>query len=144
MKKKLSLLMLIVVVGSVSFFPGCAGTGEIPEPAEIKYDIQGTWTITRIFREGAYSLVIIGTFTGDKKHGTMVPESGISGPYNVGGDDGVQVEFYFSYYENGNKIFEHYRGRFINEDYMSGTGTKSEDIDGHSVNWEFAWGATRN
>lgn len=147
MKKKISVIVLILLLGSgVSlFFAGCAGTGSIPEDPEIKYDIQGQWTISRVFGEGSsYSLEIVGTFTGDKKNGTMVPESGISGIYHVGGEDGVQVEFHFSYYENGNRVFENFQGKFINEDYMKGSGTIVEyinDIPNHRV---LAWGATRN
>ncbi|HLP45360.1 MAG TPA: hypothetical protein VK469_05415 [Candidatus Kapabacteria bacterium] len=146
MKEKLTLLilMLILVVGSSVFFSGCAGTGSIPEPAEIKYDIRGQWTLNRIFSQGAYSLKILGTFSGDKKEGNIVPESGISGIYRVGGNEGVQVEFYFSYYENGNKIFEQYHGHFVDEDNMIGTGTMSEYFDGHPSKQEFAWSAIRN
>lgn len=144
MKEKLTLLilMLILVLVSSAFFSGCAGTGSIPEPAEIKYDIRGQWTINRVFEY--YSLKISGTFTGDKKEGNIVPESGISGIYRVGGNGGVQVEFYYSYYENGNKIFEQYHGHFVDEDNMIGTGKKSGYIDGHPSKQEFAWSAIRN
>lgn len=144
MRKKIFVFVLILFLGSgvLLFSPGCAGIGSIPEDAEIKYDIQGQWTINRIFDR--YTLTISATFTGDKKNGTMVPESGNSGPYNVGGEDGVQVEYYFSYYENGCKITEQYRGRFTNEKFMNGTGIWSEYIDGHYGKREFAWGATRN
>lgn len=130
MRKKLSVFVLILFLGSgvLLFFPGCAGTGSIPEDAEIKYDIQGQWALNRVFKN--YSLKINTTFTGDKKNGTMVPESGISGIYHVGGEDGVQVEFYFSYYEEGNRVFENFRGEFINADSMTGTGSKQEYFEG--------------
>jgi len=146
MRKKLSILVLILVLGSVAslFFSGCAGAGSIPKPPEIKYDIRGQWTLTRILEQGSNSLKIVGTFTGDKERGTVVPESGISGTYNVGGDDGVQVEFHFSYYDNGIKVFENFLGKFINEDYMMGSGTKVEYDNELPFRRNLAWGATRN
>jgi hypothetical protein len=144
MRKKLSVFVLILVLGSVASLisSGCAGAGSIPEPAEIKYDIRGQWTIKRIFDRN--TLTIVATFTGDKNNGAMVPDSDISGIYHVGGNGGIQVEFYFSYYENGNQVFENFQGTFTNEDLMTGTGSKQEYFDGLPFHVEFAWGATRN
>ena len=149
MRKKIQILTLVLIttVSVILFHSGCK-TNRTPEQSEIIYDIRGDWLINRIYSSITGETTtsnIICTFTGSKKNGTAVPESGETGTYNVGGDSGVEVEFFFSYYENGVKISEGYRGRFINEHHMEGTGTKKTEDEQAPFPFQedFAWGAER-
>ncbi len=120
--------------------PGCK-VPRIPEQAEIKYDIQGQWEITSIVA-GKTKLKRVCIFVGTKKSGTVEPVDGESGTYNVGGEFGTAVEFFFLTYDtDGQKVYESYRGNFIDDTYMDGTGayTRQDQRYGNSL----AWGAYR-
>lgn len=132
------ILFSLLLVGL--FHQGCTGS-RIPEQAEIKYDIQGDWEISAI-KSTTYRVNRICTFIGTKKKGTVVPTEGESGTYKAGGEHGTAVEFFFWTYDDDDmKVFENYRGNFINENYLEGTGLfkREEDVYGGGI----AWGAHR-
>jgi hypothetical protein len=124
------------------FHQGCTES-RLPEQAEIKYDIQGEWDILMIEMD-RYKFKRICTFIGTKKRGTVVPTEGESGTYNAGGEHGIAVEFFFwTYYPDGQKVFEYYLGEFIDENYMEGTGRYKGEEEPYPYRTPFAWGAHR-
>jgi hypothetical protein len=132
MNKKIVFFLVIFITGILLWQFGCKGN-RIPPTGEIIYDIRGEWTINRVFG-GVRSSKILCTFSGTKTNGTVTPESGRAGTYKVGGETGIQVEFFFyshEYQPDEEETYEHYRGKFIDENYMEGTGSF------------FAWGAVR-
>ena len=136
----LPLPSLIFLLFFVPFHQGCY-TSRIPEQDEIKYNIVGEWEITMIEAEMFVSKRVC-TFVGTIKKGDAVPAEGVSGTYKVGGQFGVAVEFFFwTYYPDGQKVFEFYRGNFISDDYMEGTGTYKGENELYGT--PIAWGANR-
>ena len=134
-------LTIIIISTLVTLLQTGCHVSRIPEQAEIKYDIQGDWEITSIIYT-RIKVQRVFTFIGAKKKGTIMPPEGISGPYKVGGEKGTAVEFFFwSYDENGAKVYEYYRGNFIDNNYMEGTGTYTEDQQ--HFGGGIAWGAHR-
>jgi len=83
---------------------GC-NVNRIPPTGEIIYDIRGEWTINRVFGD-TYSTRIVCTFTGTETKGTVTPESGRPGTYDVGGETGIQVQFFLFTNEYGEEVFE--------------------------------------
>lgn len=122
------------------FQAGC-NVQRIPEQADIKYDIQGEWEVYRI-EAGMFKVMRNCVFIGTIKTGTTQPSGGDPGVYKVGGEHGVQLEFWFwTYDDKGIKVFESYHGEFRSENHMEGTGKYKgeEDPFGTMV----AWGANK-
>lgn len=124
MRKKLSVLIITLIIGLLVFHVGCK-LNRIPPTGEIIYDIRGEWTIN--FYYGIKSHCV---FTGTKTEGVVTPAVGNSGTYKVGGETGIQVDFYFYTDKNDKTSYINCLGRFHDANYMEGAGSMS-------------WGAVR-
>ncbi len=132
MSKTTTLVLIkLVIIALALFQTGCPGTAEIPPTGDIIYDIRGTWSI---YAKYGFNVVINGetqlvecmdcTFSGTKTDGTITPQYGKPGTYDVGGESGVQVKFHF--YENeANESYQAIMGFLHSNDYMEGTYTES-------------------
>ena len=92
---------------------------------EIIFDIRGEWAIN-FFYNRKYRC----TFTGTKTEGVVTPVDGAPGTYKVGGETGIQVEFFFYTHKDVKASYIYCVGRFHDENYMEGAGSTS-------------WGAVR-
>ncbi len=119
-------LIKLFIIALALFQTGCPGTAEIPSTGEIIYDIRGTWSL---YSEFGFIVTINGeiqtvermdcVFSGTNTDGTITPQYGRPGTYDVGGESGVQVKFHF--YENeANESYQAMMGFFHNKDYMEG------------------------
>lgn len=124
MKNKLSALLIILIIGLLVFLQSCK-LNRIPPTGEIIYDIRGEWTFNFF-----YNIKSRCTFTGTKTEGVVTPVDGDPGTYKVGGETGIQVEFYFYTDKNDKTSYIDCVGRFHDENYMEGAGSLS-------------WGAVR-
>jgi hypothetical protein len=124
MKNKLSALFIILIIGLLVFLQSCK-LNRIPETGEIIYDIRGEWTINFF-----YSMKSHCTFTGTMSEGIVTPVGGDPGTYKVGGETGVQVEFFFYTNKDDKSSYMYCVGRFHDDNYMEGAGSIS-------------WGAVR-
>ena len=119
MSKKFLTFIIAPLVLFALFQSGC-NVNRVPPTGDIIYDIRGVWTINR--NAGFITHRIECTFTGTLTDGTVTPETGTPGPYDVGGETGVQVKFYFWSKEKDPNYFEDFIGKFIDANHMEGSG----------------------
>lgn len=128
-RSKSAYLMIILIISALLFQSRCMITNDV-ESDGIPYDIRGDWTINLAVESFSWKFGC--TFTGTKKEGTVIPEDGNPTTYHVGGAHGLEVSFtLWLPMEEGDDYYEFFRGAFVNENYMEGTG----DF--------IAWGAVR-
>jgi hypothetical protein len=139
MRTLIKAILIITAFLGFLFITGCK-MQRVPDQAEVKYSVQGEWRINREYFPNIKSIICV--FTGNKESGTVMPEEGESGYYSVGGEHGDEIRFSFSYYEDGVRVVEDFKGKFSTENNMSGTfTTKYGDI---LPLGELFWGANRN
>ncbi len=119
MRDRVSIIIMVFIIGPLLFQNGC-GVSRIPPTGEIIYDIRGEWTINMLI--GSNTQKFVCKFTGTKTEGVVTPEGGDPGTYKVGGETGIQVEYFFFSSKDDLESYRYCLGRFIDEDYMEGAG----------------------
>lgn len=94
MKQAKIVIRTLFVFLIVILISGCAGTGEIPAKAPIKYDVRGTWRVSFGYNWAGKRYVDC-QFVGELGEGSAVPFDGEPGRYVVGGPQGDQIRFFF-------------------------------------------------
>ena len=139
MRTHIRTILTITASLGFLFITGCK-MQRVPDQTEVKYSVQGSWTINRDYFPNIKSIICV--FTGTRESGTVMPEEGESGNYSAGGEHGDEIRFSFSYYEDGVRIVEDYKGKFSSENNMNGTFTTK--YGDNLPLGELFWGANRN
>ncbi len=138
MKPKLFTILLIVVLMSTLFHPGCKTV------EECSFNITGIWqvsiTITDWSATWTETLTFIGSTLSGVSTGFKYQHVNVqNGTYTV--TNCTTVQFIFNYLDLGTQLIWMFNGSSTSENTMSGTGTYYNDWSGSTLS--LTWTATR-